>query len=216
MSVEEVEALRLKDVEGFDQEKSSVRMNVSRPTFQRVLSSARKKVSGALLNGKAIRIEGGTFRYEPSSSVNISEKDKGNMKIAVVTDDGKTVCKHFGHARYYSIFTIKDGKITGTEQREKAGHSSVHGSPVNIEPGRNRSHGNHAGCHGVNAAASHNNMMANITDCKLVIAGGMGWGAHESLKQAGIDAIITDVNDIDEAVAQYLNGTLTDRKDRLH
>jgi uncharacterized protein len=36
-------------------------MNISRPTFQRVLSSARKKIADALLNGKAIRIEGGNF-----------------------------------------------------------------------------------------------------------------------------------------------------------
>jgi hypothetical protein len=36
-------------------------MNISRPTFQRVLAAARKKMADALLNGKAIRIEGGNF-----------------------------------------------------------------------------------------------------------------------------------------------------------
>ncbi len=61
LSVEEAEALRLKDLEGLEQEQGAEKMNVSRPTFQRVLASARKKMADALLNGKAIRIEGGNF-----------------------------------------------------------------------------------------------------------------------------------------------------------
>lgn len=61
LSVEEAEALRLKDLEDLDQEQCAERMNISRPTFQRVLESARKKVADVLLNGKAIRIEGGNF-----------------------------------------------------------------------------------------------------------------------------------------------------------
>jgi predicted DNA-binding protein (UPF0251 family) len=61
LSLEEAEALRLKDFEGLEQEQGAERMNISRPTFQRVLASARKKMADALLNGKAIRIEGGNF-----------------------------------------------------------------------------------------------------------------------------------------------------------
>ena len=61
LSVEEAEAIRLKDLEGLEQEQSAEKMKISRPTFQRVLASARKKVANALLNGKAIRIEGGCF-----------------------------------------------------------------------------------------------------------------------------------------------------------
>jgi len=61
MSVEEAEALRLKDLEKLEQEQGAEKMNVSRPTFQRILASARQKVADALLNGKAIRIEGGNF-----------------------------------------------------------------------------------------------------------------------------------------------------------
>jgi predicted DNA-binding protein (UPF0251 family) len=61
LSVEEAEALRLKDLEGMEQEPAAVRMNISRPTFQRILASARRKVADAILNGKAIRIAGGDF-----------------------------------------------------------------------------------------------------------------------------------------------------------
>jgi predicted DNA-binding protein (UPF0251 family) len=61
LPVEEAEAIRLKDLEDLDQEQCAERMNISRPTFQRVLESARKKIAEALLEGKAIRIEGGNF-----------------------------------------------------------------------------------------------------------------------------------------------------------
>jgi predicted DNA-binding protein (UPF0251 family) len=61
LSVEEAEAIRLKDLEGLGQEECAGKMNISRTTFQRLLGSARQKVAHALLNGKAIRIEGGNF-----------------------------------------------------------------------------------------------------------------------------------------------------------
>ncbi|MFC1913316.1 DUF134 domain-containing protein [Chloroflexota bacterium] len=61
MSVEEAEAIRLRDLEELEQEQGAEKMHVSRPTFQRVLASARKKIADALLNGKAIRINGGSF-----------------------------------------------------------------------------------------------------------------------------------------------------------
>ena len=62
LTVEELEAIRLKDLERLEQEECAERMQVSRPTFQRVLSSAREKVARALVEGKAIRFEGGTYR----------------------------------------------------------------------------------------------------------------------------------------------------------
>ena len=61
LSVEEAEAIRLKDLEGLEQEECAERMNISRSTFHRVLGSARHKLADALLNGKAIRIGGGNF-----------------------------------------------------------------------------------------------------------------------------------------------------------
>ena len=61
LSVEEVESIRLKDLEGLEQEECAERMHVSRPTFHRILESGRKKLADALISGKAIQIEGGTF-----------------------------------------------------------------------------------------------------------------------------------------------------------
>ena len=59
--IEEAEAIRLKDFEGLEQEECAQKMNISRTTFSRILDSARQKIADALLNGKAIRIEGGNF-----------------------------------------------------------------------------------------------------------------------------------------------------------
>ncbi len=57
LSLEELEALRLKNVESLDQSECAKLMRTSQSTFQRILSSAYNKVSQALVNGEAIRIE---------------------------------------------------------------------------------------------------------------------------------------------------------------
>lgn len=59
--IEELEAIRLKDLEGMEQEDCADKMEVSRQTFQRILNVAREKIADSLINGKAIRIEGGNF-----------------------------------------------------------------------------------------------------------------------------------------------------------
>ena len=62
ITMEEYEALRLKDYEGMNQTQAAKEMGISQPTFQRLLESARKKIADAVVNGKAIRIEGGHYR----------------------------------------------------------------------------------------------------------------------------------------------------------
>lgn len=61
LKVEELEAMRLKDIEGLTQEECADNMQVSRQTFQNIIESARLKVTTALLEGKAINISGGHY-----------------------------------------------------------------------------------------------------------------------------------------------------------
>ena len=61
LSLEGLEALRLSDFERLDQETASKIMDVSRQTYGRILGEARGIVSEALITGKALRIEGGTY-----------------------------------------------------------------------------------------------------------------------------------------------------------
>ena len=56
MSVEELEALRLKDCLTLDQRKCAARMRISQPTFHRLLLQARKKSSDAIVNAKELKI----------------------------------------------------------------------------------------------------------------------------------------------------------------
>ena len=132
------------------------------------------------------------------------------MKIAVITDDGKTICQHFGRALYYTVVTVENGKVVGKEQRNKAGH--------HMPGAEHASQATHGEKHGfdANAQTSHAGMMANIMDCQLLIAGGMGWGAQVSLKQSGIESLITDVDNIDEAIQLYIQGKLPNLTERLH
>ena len=61
LSIDESEAIRLADLEGFYQEEAALRMNVSRQTFGRIVSSARGKIAQAIIHGKALRIDGGNY-----------------------------------------------------------------------------------------------------------------------------------------------------------
>ncbi|MFC1728626.1 DUF134 domain-containing protein [Nanoarchaeota archaeon] len=59
LSIDEFESVRLRDKLGLDQIKSAEKMNISQPTFHRILESARKKIAEAIVDGKAIKIHGG-------------------------------------------------------------------------------------------------------------------------------------------------------------
>ncbi|MFL0194777.1 DUF134 domain-containing protein [Clostridium sp. WILCCON 0269] len=61
LKVEELEAVRLKDIEELSQEECAEKMQVSRQTFQNIIDSARKKIAVALTQGNAIRISGGNY-----------------------------------------------------------------------------------------------------------------------------------------------------------
>jgi uncharacterized protein len=62
LTIDECEALRLADLEGLSQEEAAVKMKISRATFGRVVEKARRTVVDAIVNGKAILIEGGCVK----------------------------------------------------------------------------------------------------------------------------------------------------------
>ena len=57
LSLDEFEAIRLADYEGLYQEDAAKEMGISRPTFARIIESARKKIADSIVNGKALKIE---------------------------------------------------------------------------------------------------------------------------------------------------------------
>ena len=65
LAEDELEAMRLADVEGLYHESAAERMNVSRPTFGRILAQARRAVATTITQGKALRIQGGAVEHIP-------------------------------------------------------------------------------------------------------------------------------------------------------
>jgi predicted Fe-Mo cluster-binding NifX family protein len=133
------------------------------------------------------------------------------MKIAIVSDDGVNISQHFGRAPYYIVVTVENGMVTHKETRAKVAHGHGHGSIA--EP-----HVHHGGEHGASAAEhdTHARMAHPIADCEALLARGMGQGAYVSLRQLNVRPVITDISDVDAAVAAYIAGTIVDHTERLH
>jgi predicted Fe-Mo cluster-binding NifX family protein len=132
------------------------------------------------------------------------------MKIAAITDDGKTISQHFGRAALYLVATVEEGQITARELREKLGHSHFSNEPHEPEtPGQP---------HGFSPASEdrHIRMAQTITDCQALLCRGMGAGAYASMQQQGIIPVVTAIVSIDEAVLAYANGQIVDHTDLLH
>lgn len=62
LTIEEMEAIRLADIELLDQAAAAERMEISRPTFHRILNKAHQKIAAALWQGQALRVDGGNFK----------------------------------------------------------------------------------------------------------------------------------------------------------
>ena len=92
ISIEEIEAVRLKDQEGLQQAECAQRMGISRPTFHRVLGSARSKIADALTNGKAIRIEGGDFEIDRRRFRCGWDEDEVESPVDGIPDEDIRVC----------------------------------------------------------------------------------------------------------------------------
>lgn len=122
------------------------------------------------------------------------------IKIAAVTDDGNTIHSHFGQAPYYEVLTIEDNKITARERRNKPSHQ----------------HGANHELHETGGDTHAQGMAEVIADCQVLLARGMGQPAFLTLEAAGIKPILTEKQNIDDAVHAYLRGELTHRSDRVH
>jgi predicted Fe-Mo cluster-binding NifX family protein len=133
-----------------------------------------------------------------------------SIKIAAITDDGKTISQHFGRAPYYLVATIENGQIAKREVRNKLGHAHFASQPHPEEqPGQ--SHGMDAVSHN-----KHLQMAEAIADCEALLCRGMGMGAYESMKAVGIRPVVTDIESIDEAFMAYMGGNIVDQVERLH
>jgi predicted Fe-Mo cluster-binding NifX family protein len=131
------------------------------------------------------------------------------VKIAVITDDERTISQHFGRAPYYLVATVAEGQVIDWQRRDKLGHAHFSNEPHAHQPGEQ---------HGFDPASQdrHTRMAQTIADCDILICGGMGAGAYASMQARDIKPVVTDILSIDEAVQAYLAGHLVDQVERLH
>ena len=80
LGYDELEAVKLADYENLSQQKGAESMNISRATFGRIVSDARRKIATALIRGNAIRIEGGRIEVHPTPVARKRKRCRGQRR----------------------------------------------------------------------------------------------------------------------------------------
>jgi predicted DNA-binding protein (UPF0251 family)/predicted Fe-Mo cluster-binding NifX family protein len=204
---DELEAIRLKDQLGIPQEEAAKQMNVSQPTFHRLIVSAHEKMADAVVNGKALRIEGGNVAIDNTQippcgwrqmckqgwkGRSVSQKDDallaeqgGTMKIAITSVDGTLegmVDERFGRSRKLIIYDSEDKNHTVIDNSVNMGAAQGAG----IQSAQNV----------INSGA------------KAVVSGHLGPNAYRVLQAAGVDVYVASNMTATQAIQAYEQGKL--------
>jgi len=92
LTLDEFEAVRLADFEGLYQDQAAVKMGISRQTFGRIIKSAHKKIADVLINGKALKIEGGEISIKETKQLKCQQCRKIFNVFCEAPDT--TICPH--------------------------------------------------------------------------------------------------------------------------
>lgn len=206
---DELEAMRLKDLMGLPQEDAAREMNVSQPTFHRLLLSAHKKLADAVVIGKALKIEGGNINigedvlppcghWKEQCGKNIRNHKTGNMpagvkniqggdmKIAISSIDGTLeglVDERFGRCKKFVLYNKETGQVEVIDNTQNMNSPQGAG----IQSSQNV----------VNAGA------------KAVISGHLGPNAFRVLQEAGVEVYTTTGMTVAEAITAFEGATLS-------
>lgn len=193
LTVEEYETIRLMDKEGLSQEECSEFMQVARGTVQQMYKNARQKVAKMLVDGLPLRIEGGDYRLcdgdghpcgcricykQQIDTVYAKSKGDAVMRVAVTYENGM-IFQHFGHTVQFKVYDIENDEVKASEIVDTNG--SGHGALAEF---------------------------LTVMKVDVLISGGIGGGAQNALAAAGIQLYGGVSGDADQAVADYLAGSL--------
>lgn len=177
--LDEFETIRLIDYEKMTQAECASAMGVSRGTVAGIYENARFKIADAIINGKRLRITGGSYHIDsiPASST-ISEKGENIMRIAV-TYERELIGQHFGKTEQFKIYDIADGDIVSSKiiDTNGSGHGALAG-------------------------------FLRASEVEVLICGNIGAGARNALSEVGINLFPGVTGSVDEAVKSYLSGSL--------
>ncbi len=191
LPVEGLEAIRLADAEGMEQNAAARLMDVSRPTFSRILADARRMVAEAITKGWAIRIEGGAYRIKTDRDVDLKKMDRKSEELTMekiaVSCDGPglddPVESRFGRA---AGFMIVDPETLEFEYLDNGSSQAM------------------ARVAGIQAAEN-----VARSGAKVVLTGYVGPKAFQTLQAAGVRIGQNMENlTVREAVEQYKTGQI--------
>ncbi len=195
LSCDEFETIRLVDLMGLTHAQCARRMDISRTTVTEVYESARHKLAEALVNGRTLTIGGGSYRLcpgdacpEPCGRGDAPEptripKGETSMRIAVTYEDGG-IFQHFGHTEQFKLYDVENGRVVSAQVVDTNG--SGHGALAGF-------------------------LKAMQVD--KLICGGIGGGAINALRNAGIDLYPGIDGSADMAAMQLVAGVLPRRAD---
>ncbi len=209
MTVDEFEAVRLIDLEGFNQEECASHMRVARTTAQAIYNSARVKLAQCLVMGMELSIGGGTYILSEEgipgcrcghchkgrchggevavfskSHIELNELvqetgERSGTMRIAVTYDSGNVFQHFGHTERFKVYDVEDNEVKLATTINTNG--SGHGALADI---------------------------LKKIKVDALICGGIGGGAKRALAEAGIKLYGGVSGNADKAVEAYLKGEL--------
>ena len=187
---DELEALRLCDLEEVSQQEAATRMGISRGTLQRLLYSAHRQIAFALVRGRSIHLDPPTGdRCEGKDMCRkkcrfcrnkrkATTKGGKNMIIAVTSADGE-VFQHFGHTPEFTLYETRGDALLG---------------PRVVPTGEN-GHGALAG-------------ILDALGVEVLICGGIGGGAQMALDEIGVKVVGGASGKVADVVSAFLKGEL--------
>ena len=112
------------------------------------------------------------------------------MKIAIASHNKEDVATNFARADWYLVFTVKEGKIKTREIRRKPEYrGSEQGKRKDWQKAK---------------SLGWRDVFLPIADCDVVIARNMRKKAYEGIRMVGIQPVIMDIQNAEEAVGAYL------------
>lgn len=199
LTLEEYETIRLIDLENCTHQQCAQQMDISRTTVTELYEKARYKIADSLIGGKRLVISGGDYRLCDGSAtfcchkrcrqnpadndssdalLALQSKGESTMRIAVTYENG-AVFQHFGHTQEFKIYDVENGKVLTSEVVGTNGQG--HGALADF-----------------------------LSSAKVdaLICGGIGGGAQQALKTAGIQLYGGVRGPADDAVEALLEGKI--------
>ena len=178
LALDEYEAIRLIDRERLTQEQCAARMGVARTTVTAIYENARAKLAQVIVDGKRLRISGGSYQIIRHEMRQIIEKGQTAMRLAVTYENGE-IFQHFGRTEHFKLYDIEDGTITNEQIAETGG--SGHGALAGF---------------------------LRSAQVDALICGGIGSGAQMALAEAGVTLYGGVSGNADAAAKAFAEGRL--------